>query len=162
MSHSLHIFFINLANSRCIKTTNMLGKRTRLQSIVPNPTTCFISDWTTHTLTLAEQPPTSRDSKMSHVVFYTVLGDGQHSLSPKTPANTCGFALNRSGTFTCKRLGSLPKNPPYWSSQSRAEPLCSKSTKHCSVTISVPICTKRLVESIARTRRTVFRTSTAS
>ena len=89
----------------------MLGKRTRLQSSGPNPTTCFISDWTTHTLTLAEQPPTSHDSKMSHVVFYTVLGDGQHSLSPKTPANTCGFALNRSGTFTCKRLGSLPKNP---------------------------------------------------
>ena len=78
----------------------MLGKRTRLQSIVPNPTTCFISDWTTHTLTLAEQPSTSRDSKMSHVVFYTVLGDGQHILSPKTPANTCGFALNRFGTFT--------------------------------------------------------------
>ena len=89
----------------------MLGKRTRLQSSGPNPTTCFISDWTTHTLTLAEQPPTSRDSKMSHVVFYTVLGDGQHSLSPKTPANTRGFALNRSGTFTCKRLGSLPKKP---------------------------------------------------
>ena len=75
----------------------MLGKRTRLHSIVPNPTTCFISDWTTHTLTLAEQLSTSHDSKMSHVVFYTVLGDGQHSLSPKTPANTCGFALNRSG-----------------------------------------------------------------
>ena len=89
----------------------MLGKRTRIQSIVPYPTTCFISDWTAHTLTLAEQPSTSRDSKMSHVVFYTVLGDGQHSLSPKTPANTCGFALNRSGTFTCKRLGSLPKKP---------------------------------------------------
>ena len=89
----------------------MLGKRTRLQSSGPNPTTCFISDWTTHLLTLAEQPSTSRDSKMSHVVFYTVLGDGQHSLSPKTPANTCGFALNRSGTFTCKRLGSLPKKP---------------------------------------------------
>ena len=133
----------------------MLGKRTRLQSIVPNPTTCFISDWNTHTLALAEQPSTSRDSKMSHVVFYTVLGDGQHSLSPKTPANTCGFALNRSGTFTCKR-------PPCWSSQSRAEPLCSKSTKHYLVTISAPDCTKRLVESIARTRRIVFRTSTAS
>ena len=89
----------------------MLGKRTRSRSIVPNPTSCFISDWATHTLTLAEQPFTRHDSKMSHVVFNTVLGDGQHSLSPKTPANTCGFALNRSGTFTCKRLGSLPKKP---------------------------------------------------
>ena len=111
-THMIHtyIFFIS-ANYRSIKTPNMLGKRNRLQSIVPNPTTCFVSDWVTHTVPLCEQPSTSRDSKMSHVVFYTVLGDGQHSLSSKTPASTCGFALNRSGTFTCKRLGSLPKKP---------------------------------------------------
>ena len=68
----------------------MLGKRTRSQSSGLNPTTCFISDWTTHTRTLAEQPSTSRDSKTSHVVFYTVLGDGQHSLLymlPKTKSS---------------------------------------------------------------------------
>lgn len=113
MSLNLHTCgFFNFANERYNKKPNMLGKRTRLQSIVPNPTTCFISDRTTHTLTLTDQPPTQATTlKMSHVVFYTVLGDGQHSLSPKTPANTCGFALNRSGTFTCKRLGSLPKKP---------------------------------------------------